>query len=129
MLKLKKIGLARSNVSQIPGDNFLESWHKRRPKRRATGKVIVMSALEKLLLRRARNTDLARSAQWLANIAYVALGLAETPTPVAITQTLEFYGEYAETEDPEALVNAENELLRAIEKDTTRDEIEDIVVG
>lgn len=75
-----------------------------------------MTPFEKLLLRRARNTDLKRSAQWLCNLAYVNAGqdIWQVNPEGKIGQMLEFYGTYAETEDPEALGAAETELDKAL---------------
>lgn len=75
-----------------------------------------MNPFEKLLLRRARNSDLQRSAQWLANItlAYANENGVSTGVSDELGQTMEYYGTYAETEDPEALINAEAELGRVV---------------
>lgn len=77
-----------------------------------------MNPFEKLLLRRARNTDLQRSAQWLANLtmAYAAQEGVTHALPDELGQTMEYYGLFAETEDPEAFMNAESELGRAIKE-------------
>jgi hypothetical protein len=75
-----------------------------------------MNPFEKLLLRRARNSDLQRSAQWLANItlAYATENGLSAHGSDELGQTMEYYGMYAETEDPEALINAEAELGRVV---------------
>ena len=75
-----------------------------------------MNPFEKLLLRRARNSDLQRSAQWLANIthAYAKENGVSTAVSDELGQTMEYYGNYAETEEPEALINAEAELGRVV---------------
>lgn len=75
-----------------------------------------MNPFEKLLLRRAKNSDLQRSAQWLANItmAYAKEHGVSTHSTDELGQTMEYYGMYAETEDPEALINAEAELGRVV---------------
>ncbi len=90
-----------------------------------------MNPFEKLLLRRAKNSDLQRGAQWLANISHAIAkeqGMS-THSSDELGQTMEFYGNYTETEDPEALINAEAELGRivksiplfAITSDTTEE--------
>lgn len=85
-----------------------------------------MTPFEKLLLRRARNSDLKRSAQWLCNLAYVNAGqdIWQVAPDGKIGQMLEFYGTYAETEDPEALGNAETELDKALRVGLLNDEEE-----
>jgi len=75
-----------------------------------------MNAFEKLLLRRAKNSDLQRSAQWLANItlAYATEQGVAQMLPDELGQTMEHYGCYAETEDPDELLSCEAELGRAM---------------
>lgn len=76
-----------------------------------------MTPFEKLLLRRARNSDLQRSTQWLANISYAVVGGSITSDmPVELAETMEFYGQYAETEDPDCLGHAEAELGRILRR-------------
>jgi hypothetical protein len=89
-----------------------------------------MNPFEKLLLRRARNSDLQRSAQWLANItlAFALENGISAHSSDELGQTMEFYGMYAETEDPEALINAEAELGRVVKSSPgTKSETEEVV--
>jgi hypothetical protein len=76
-----------------------------------------MTPFEKLLLRRARNSDLKRSAQWLCNLAYTTTGadIWRVDPTGKIGQMLDKYGVFTETEDPEALSECEDDLGSALQ--------------
>jgi hypothetical protein len=76
-----------------------------------------MNPFEKLLLRRAKNSDLQRSAQWLANISYALAGQEEQAQMTEhLNETMELYGHYTETEDPDALGQSEAEIGRMLRR-------------
>lgn len=76
----------------------------------------MMNPFEKLLLRRAKTSDLQRASLWMANLAYVNVGhnMWSVEPNGTISQTLEHFGHFAETEDPESLVSTEVHLDRAL---------------
>lgn len=93
----------------------------------------MMNPFEKLLLRRAKTSDLQRASLWMANLAYVNVGhnMWSVEPNGTISQTLDHFGHFAETEDPESLVSTEVHLDRALRTGFTIEieEEEDTLAG
>jgi|GEM_PF-5457669 len=77
---------------------------------------LLTNPYEKLLLRKAKNTDLKRGSLWLANIVFTSMGpdIVENEKLNHVLEAFEYYGKYTESEDPKELLIAESELSRML---------------